>query len=170
MNGVVASWAHYDPQTALDWASSLTPTDSAAVKDTLVAAGKMDPQLAAQYVDKVTDANARSQAIQNISLSMSRTDPDTAMAWLDQVATGDTYDKSVVQIIAGRAYSNPTSATDLLVQVTEPGVSDAVIANVTSSPWARINPKGAMAWLQTLPESEARNSAIQSLTEAATGK
>ncbi len=163
LDGVATGWANYDPQALLTWASGLQPANPAALYSAVVEASGQDPNLAAQYLNQLTDASAQSQAIQNISVNMTKTDPTATLAWLDQVATGATYDQSVAKLISTVVAKNPALASALMAQVTEPGVSDAVSASVASSNWARTFPHGAAAWLQTLPESPARDAAIQKL-------
>lgn len=163
LNGVATSWAMYDPKADLIWAARLPPVDTAALYTAVVAVSATDPNLAAQYVNQLADASAQSKAIQNISVNMAKTDPTATLAWLDKVATGETYDNSVAKLISTVAMKSPALATTLLAQVTKPGESDAVIASASSGYWARANPRAVAGWLRTLPESPARDAAIQKL-------
>jgi hypothetical protein len=121
LQGAASGWAHNDPQAALDWASTLPSADAAVQQAAVTVAGESYPYLATPYLDKLTNASARNQAIQDISLYTAHKDPAGTLAWLDQVATGDTYDKSVVNVIAWLAVNKPATATALLATVTEPG-------------------------------------------------
>jgi hypothetical protein len=164
LDGVATSWAQvYDPQAVLNWASGLQPANPAALYFAVVEASAKAPNLAAQYVNQLTDTSAQSTAIQNISVNMTKTDPTATLAWLDQVATGETYDNSVAKLISTVVVKNSTLASTLMSQVTKPGVSDAVSATLAGSNWARVFPRDAAAWLKTLPESPARDAAIQKL-------
>jgi RNA polymerase sigma factor (sigma-70 family) len=169
LQGAVTGWAYYNPSAVLNWAGGLQPANPAAMYDVVVAASDNAPNLAAQYVDKITDVSAQSKAIQNISVNMTKTDPTATLAWLDQVATGETYDNSVAKLISTVVVKNRTLASALMGQVTKPGVSDAVSDTLASSNWARVFPRDAAAWLQTLPESPARDAAIQKLDSSIGG-
>jgi hypothetical protein len=169
LKGVAAGWAINNPQAALDWASNLPPADSSVLGSAVIAAAKTQLQLATPYLNQMTDATARNQAIQTIAMNMDLQDPAGTMAWLDQVATGDTYQNTVVKVITNLAVNQPATASTLLAQVTEPGVADAVIAKVSNGSWARVNPNGVAAWLQTLPQSAARDAAVQKLAQGTGG-
>jgi hypothetical protein len=162
LQGVAKDWANKDPQAALDWAASLGSDGTGELKAALIATGQKDPNLAASYVNKLTDASARNSAISSIAQSMSQDNPAGALDWLDQTATGKTYDNSANKIMANLAQHDPATAATLMAKVTEPGVRDTAIANLAKN-WGSKNPQAAVAWAQSLPDSDgaARNSALR---------
>jgi hypothetical protein len=167
LQGAASGWAHNDPQAALDWASTLPSADAAVQQAAVTVAGESYPDLATPYLDKLTNASARNQAIQAISQAWAvgkGSDPAGALAWLDQVATGDTYDKSVSNIISRLVQKQPAAAASLTEKVTEPGLNLKLVTTVAVT-WGRKDPQATLAWLQTLPESTPRDTAIQKLTQ-----
>jgi hypothetical protein len=184
LTGVVDGWigrnANPDlsvTQAALDWASGLPPADSNVVlNNALNAVVKQDPALAAQYVDKLTDASVRNKAIQSLARSwavpvspqeIQHQDPSAALDWLNQVATGETYDTNVEYIFSKL---NPATAAPLVNKVTEPGVRETVITTVANA-LGKTDPQAALTWLQTLPTSDSatRDPIIQKLSQPASG-
>lgn len=166
LRGVAVGWAIQQPREALDWASAL-PDNAATLKEALDAASRADPIIAAQYLDKLSDASARSQIIGSISLNWSYRNPSAALDWLDQTATGNTYDQSVTKVFAGLSQRDPATAAVLLDKVTEPDVRTKMIDDLGTA-WGRSNPQAALAWLQTLPDSDRsiRDGLVQKLTHS----
>jgi hypothetical protein len=165
MKGVAAGWVNNNAQAALAWAGTLPPDDSAVLQEAVKDASSSQPQLAAQYVDGIQDASARDAAIESISQAWATghgNDPSGAMAWLDQVATGDTYDKSVTDIISQLVQKHPTKAASLTGTVTDPVLSAKLIPTVANT-WGSKDPQAALTWLQSLPQSHARDVAVKKL-------
>jgi hypothetical protein len=73
LDGVARGWAYHDVHAMLDWAGGLPLTDSGVLKQALLdvgAGGLFDipqPQLAAQYLDKLGDAAARNEVIEHLA-------------------------------------------------------------------------------------------------------
>ncbi len=162
-NTVLSTWGKTAPKDMLDWAGSLAATDSAPLKDALteVVSKENEPALAAQYVDKLTDATARNQSIGTIASAMAVKDPAGTMDWLNQVATGTTYDSSVKNLMSGLAKQNPAQAAALVGKITEPGTQANAITDLAAT-WGATDPQAALTWIDTLPDAlaTARNAAI----------
>jgi hypothetical protein len=166
LGAVIEGWSSSDPQAVLDWASNVTSTDPSVLKMAMNKIAKQDdqPALAAEYLDKLTDASMRNQAIGTIATSMASDDPAAALDWLDQATTGDAYDTNVKNIFANLDTHNPAQSAALLDQVTEPDVRVAAIANLATT-WGGLEPQAALAWANSLPDAEAaiRNAALSSI-------
>jgi hypothetical protein len=166
--GVIHQWGSTNPQDLLDWASSIAATDSEPLKNALLDVSEKQaedqPDLAAQYLDKLTDASARNQVIGAIASTVSENNPAAALNWLDQTATGVAYDINVKKVFSNVGSYNPVQAAALLDQVTEPDVRATVMANLAST-WGGSDPQSALAWANSLPDSEAgtRNSVLSSI-------
>lgn len=156
IQAVVDNWAKSDPASLLNWASSLATADSGTLTNAFseVATKENQPALAAQYVDDVTDATTRAQAIVTIATAWGITDPMGTLTWLDNTATGDAYDTSVNNLMSNLAKQDPAQAAALVGNITEPGVQAAAIIN-TAGAWGATDPQAALAWVNSLPAAEA---------------
>ncbi len=172
LKGAIAVLAEKDPQAALDYAVGLPPEESALLIKTISAASRSDPELAAQYLDKITDATARNNAIRTIAEnwgigsddSTRADDPAAALKWLDQVATGATYDSAVKSIFSDLAEHNPGAGATLLGQLTDQADRNAVITQLASK-FAADDPAVAADWAEALPATDgaARSNALNAI-------
>ncbi len=160
--GLADGWANHDPKSALDWAAALPEADNAALKETITAASQKDPALAAQYVDKLTDASVRNKTILALAdnwgngywANRNIQDPGATLDWLDQVATGATYDKAVQSIFTQFARNDPATGASIVGKLTDPIDRKSIIAQLSQS-WGAHDPSAALAWVQSLPASDA---------------
>jgi hypothetical protein len=169
LRGIAEGWAGWSnvpgtAQAVLDWASSLPDTDSVALQAAVLGVAKDQPQLAAQYLDKLNDASARNQAIGAIASAMSQNNPAAALNFLDQSATGTTYDNGVKALFNQLATNDPTTGATLLGNLTDPADRNLAIAQLAQN-WSGTDPKDAMAWAESLPPSDgaARSSALNTV-------
>jgi len=102
----------------LDWAASTTATDSNVLKMALKNIAEQDgqPALAAEYLDKLTNASQRDQITGTIALSMAKEDPATALEWLDQAAAGAAYDSNVKKIFSDLSQHSPAQLRRCLIR------------------------------------------------------
>jgi len=173
MKGLFTGWSMADPKAALDWAASLPATETSVFNaDALFAAAvnSHQPAVVAQYVNQLQDAAARDSAIASIALNWgtagTNKDPVAALNWLNQVTTGENYANAVTNIFTYLAKDDPAAAITALNKVTDPATLQSSITIVAAT-WGGKNPQAALDWLQTLPQSETRDIAIQQLTRGA---
>jgi len=172
--GVADGWAQISRTTdsgaaLLDWASGLPAEDESVLKQT-VESYMVDPKLAAQYIDDLTSATDRGDAIHYIAMAMAQVNPgsdasvaDTVAAidWLKQTATGDEYFSGMMQMFDQLSENDPARGVAVLDTLTDPhDRSDAI--KELSTYWGTDDPKATLEWLQTLPEADgaARTRAI----------
>jgi len=163
LQGVAAGWVKIDPKAALDWATSIPSNAISGYIPTLLL--NAPPALAAQYVNQIQDPSTQNSIIQSIALSWSAgKDPGAALNWLSQVATGDNYNRTVSKIFANLAKTDPATAANVLANVNVPALQNSLIATIASG-WGKTDPQAALAWAQTLPDSQSV-SALNSVTSS----
>lgn len=187
LQGVAKTWLAADPSAALQWASGL-PGNTSMVNDLIQSLANSNPKLAATYLDNMTDPIARNDTITIIGRKLSTgptADPAAALAWFNQTATGSGYQTAVASLFSGLATpsvqtwvdangtsggsvspytQNTTLAVSLLAKVTDPAARQAAISSVADG-WAKSDPKAALTWAQTLPDSDgsARTAALNTI-------
>ncbi len=161
-----------EPQAALDWATSLSPPDSGILDEILVGLATSNPKLAADYVNKVGNANERRLILMNIFAAWTQ-DQDgvvtvagstQALEWLNQSVSGPSYLASIPAIFSMFGDANPAAAIALLDKVADPRALPIAI-NEIADRWGESDPKGALAWAVTLTETNgvSRNDTVTNI-------
>ncbi len=177
LQGVGKSWISTDPQAALNWASSL-PGSESLVNGMIQSLAANNPKLAESYVNDMTDPIMRNDTITTIGRRLQNGpngDPAAALAWFNQTATGSAYQTAVANLFEGLSTpsmqtltssdGNPvislstnmkdiSLAVSLVANVTDPTAQQAAIASVAGG-WAQSDPRAALTWVNSLPDSEA---------------
>jgi len=161
LRGVAAGWAISNPQADLAWASQLPASDGDVLKEALIDAGRSQPALAAQYLDKLTDASGRNSVISSLAEAMAQNDPSAALGFIDKVATGVTYDNALQNIFSNLAQHDPLSGVAALANLSDQRDRNAVITELAKS-WSSTDPVAAFKWVESLPDSDgiARDAAL----------
>ncbi len=188
-------WARQDAKAALEWVGTLSPEDAQRLYTGILLpigaefgapfARPIDPRVAAQYLDKLTNPSVRDRAVNVIATGLARTDPEGALSWLGQNATGDTYTRDVTNLFTMLAspqlrsmtmddgtlismpsnnMSNPSAAVALLAKLGDPSLRTAAIGQIATG-WAQLDPEAAAQWAVNLPatDSAARASALNTI-------
>lgn len=188
---IAAEWAKQDPAAALAWANSLTTEKSQALSSVVGEVAKTDPKKAAgmlagltgddlgrayssvasQYgATNFTEAQAwiktlpaddQARALAAAIGGLSNTDPEAASKQLAQLPEGDERDRAVSDIIQDWARVNPQAAADFLkTQESERAQRDGLRELMPA--WVSQNSTAALAYANSLPEGNARDSALGS--------
>jgi len=184
---LLSDWTRSDAKAALDWVSTLPPDEAIKWGRSIYINYLDGPSaiVAAQYLDKLTDANTRTQAISKLAVEIASSNPQQAIEWLGQVSTGAAYTKAVAAIFntlaspgqearaAGGGWTmggsinqnqNLPLAATLLTSVTDPAVRTGAIAAIADG-WGRTDPLAAAAWAVALPDTDstARTAALNNI-------
>ncbi len=176
MLGIADGWARADAPAALAWASSLPTTDGAVLKEAMMRIWDTNATLAAQYINDLTNASDRNEAIGHIAGAWGYTDdftdtntinpsdPAAALDWLNQVATGKAYDDTVDFIFFNLMQTDPAQSMALLDKVTDPTDRSSMIWDLTHGV-GKAPMQATLDWLQTLPDADAfaRTAGINSM-------
>ena len=177
IGAVADEWARTDAKGAIQWAQSLGSTEVGRLNQSLLdyviqtairassMNGTLDPQVATTELNLITNLSERNSVISTLAQTLGtglNGNRVAAMDWLNQNATGLTYDKAVNQIFSN--FNNPATLPAALNEVTDPGARAGAISALATR-WADINANDALAWAQSLPESDgaARTGALNTI-------
>lgn len=188
---IASEWAKQDPAAALAWANSLTSEKGQALSSVVGEVAKTDPKkasemlagltgddlgrayssVAAQYGAtnfseaqawiKTLPADEQASALAAAIGGLSNTDPEAASRQVAQLPEGDERDRAVSDIVQDWARVNPQAAADFLkTQDSERAQRDGL--RELMPVWVSQNASAALAYANSLPEGNTRDSAIGS--------
>ncbi len=167
MQQLAYGWAQEDPAAALAWANTHVPAGKSrtdALMSVLMSIAAQDPQKGTAYLGTLPDGPAKNSLIVSFAANWAASDPAAAIAWMDTVATGQIHDQALQSILAQLSEANPARAADVLSQISLASVRDVALPQLASA-WAQQDIQGALAWVQSLPKSDAdaRNQAFRNV-------
>ncbi len=162
IENVLQGWGEVDPRSALAWAAQLPGGVRADALSTAVGMlALQDPKAAIDYLNTVSNPNDRNNLMGVIASNWGKVNPTEALAWVDDNVTGQAHDKTVLSLLNQLSQTDPAQAATLLDHLPA-GMQDQGIAQIANN-WAMQDLKGAMGWVQGLPEGANPNAAIKQL-------
>lgn len=190
--GIIASeWARQDPAAAMAWASSLTTDKGQAMTSVIGEVAKTDPRKAAEMISKMDEgdrANAyrtvasqygaldfaeaqtwvrslpaedQAAALASAIGGLSNTDPVKAAEQVALMEAGNAKDRLVGDVVQDLARISPQAAADFLKkQDSDRALRDGMRELMPT--WTNQNPTAALAYANSFPEGDVRDSALQS--------
>jgi hypothetical protein len=184
MVDVASAWAQDDPVSAAEWVQQNVSGEALnrAMADVLGPLSKVDPQLAANDLARMSDLGGwgiinRGASLAAISRNWAEQDPQADIAWLNSVANnfapagntngggpGQSYYLSAVSSAISTWATNDTDAATAYVESL--GVDDPqfprLIGAVANSRF-QTDPTTVTAWAESLPNDGTRSTAINSV-------
>lgn len=137
---IAKQWGSKNFAEASAWASGL-PEDqrSAAMSAAIEGLAQTSPELAAGEIAKMTDADARRDAIPTVAKNYARTDARGSMNWLNSLDDNDAKRDAMREVMPIWAASDNAAALEFIKGQTSPDVKDRaaetyIWSNRTSSP------------------------------------
>lgn len=188
---IASEWARQDPAGAMAWAASLTTEKGAAMDSVISEIAKTDPRKAGEMIAQM-DPDDRAGAYRSVASQYGALDFTEAQSWIrtlpadqqaaalgsaigglsgsDPVAAGqqlalmqagDAKNRALDVVVGNLARKDPAAAGELLKQQgDEEGQADGVRELIPA--WTQQNPAAALAYAQSFPSGNVRDSALQS--------
>jgi hypothetical protein len=180
----------FNPNTALDLANRIPAgaTYSVTINNIFSNLSFLDPSTAAGLLDKITDPRTRQEQITTLATNWGAEDPVSAVAWANSLMGADAGSRNVVlqKVISSWATVDPASAAayiqnspnseallSIAPEIAQTWVSPAPLNLSSSRPqspyesspeaWTGSDPQAALAWVNTLPDSDAKNQALNNV-------
>ena len=145
---IAREWGERDWSAVEAWVSSL-PADEqgAAMAEAIRGLAGENPQLAAQQLSKISDPEARGDAIRSVAENWAQTDPAAAAEWLVS-QEGDELGRSMREVVSAWTNKDSVAALEFVNAQPEGELRDAAVATYVYS-----NREGDIADSLTLAES-----------------
>lgn len=188
---IASEWARQDPAGAMAWAASLTTEKGAAMNSVIGEIAKTDPRMAGEMIGQM-DSTDRAAAYRSVAAQygaldfaeaqswirrlpadsqagalgaairgLSNSDPAAAAKQLASLEAGDAKDRVIEDVVGNLARQDPAAAAEVLKQqASEEGRADGMRELMPA--WTRQDPVAALAYAQSFPQGEVRDSALQS--------
>ena len=125
-----------------------------------------NPKAAESYARSLNDPSKRSDALVQVAQGWAQSDPEAALTWARSLKKSDGRDGAVFNVLSHMASQDPKRVAGMMNQLSN-NHQTLLIRSITFA-WIKKDQDSALAWLESLPASQARsqgyNSAIQSLT------
>ncbi|MGK0186104.1 MAG: SLT domain-containing protein [Verrucomicrobiales bacterium] len=105
-------------------------------------------------------------ALQSVAYTYSREDPDGALKWAMELS-GDQKPSVLRSILSSMANDDPLMAAGHLEKLANPDNQshhDSAVSSIAST-WSRKDPVAAAEWLETFPDSNARNNGLRQVAD-----
>ncbi len=187
---IASEWARQDPAAALAWAASLTTDKSSAVNSVIGEVAKSDPRKAAAMIGQLDAADRadayravaaqygaldfvdaqswirtlpaadQAEALASAIRGLSGKDPATAAKQLTAMEAGEAKDDVIDDVVGNLARKDPAAAAEFLKQQSEDAQRDGMRELMPT--WTSQNPVAALAYANSFPQGDVRDSALQS--------
>ena len=151
------------PKQAIDWVVSRfndSPLIAGAALQQSVSAQSIDYAL--HVLNTTNTPGVRSNLIPSIAIYKMQTDQDAALDWLEGYRNDASYETALLNIIGSMAYSSPAKAAAALTPMLDHQLAAQRIGSIASS-WYQKDPIAAMAWIDQLSNTSAKDTALTTL-------
>jgi hypothetical protein len=164
LDQVAIAWANRDYEAAAKWARQLPAADKQNVLGSIAQeVVRTDPVKALQFAVELPSSEMRDRVIRHAVAEWATTDANKAVAWARQILDNPLREQLLATAATSWSESNPTAAATLALTDLPPGriQADTIISIVQR--WAQQNSAQAAAWINSFPEGELRQTAIENL-------
>jgi hypothetical protein len=158
------AWARSDPQGALQFAATLDPSARANFSTEVIRSwAERDLAAAAAFAAEQPDVSFRSALAQGLVGTWAKSDPAAALAWSEQNLHGAARADAIAGLIKVTAEKSLTTASELVADM-EPGAAQNRACASIFETWfnkGKGEREAAFDWLASLPDAEARRSALE---------
>ncbi len=162
-NGDWARKQKDDTMAALDWLNEVATgaTYDKAVERIFWSYGYTDPVTGTQLLDKLTDPQDRSTAIDHLSIDWAVGHPADSMNWLQTLPETDAVarDKALAAAFAYWTKKDPAAARDYIAGIADQALY-AKLAPTLAPALARDNPQAALDWVNGFADGPAKTQAV----------
>lgn len=148
-------WAELDRSGAFDFATSLE--DCALGRQAVIVVGDVlshsDPLFLAGRIRAMLNSESKKLLIHELAGIWLQTDVTSAIMWAEQLPDDRDKEDVLVTIRAQLAAQDPEAASVLVAHLAESDSTSGLVATI-SEHWASSDPAKAIAWANTLLESE----------------
>jgi hypothetical protein len=162
-NYLIGPYFASEPDKAAAWVLALG-TEYEALQENAMDLLAQHPQ-AETYITQLTSPALKQQLVKNISAAKAELNPEEALRWIGQYDNEPFYSTSVQHIFNRWAHRDPADAADALGDLDidfNAGYADAIVSNIGNR-WMNSSPRDAIDWLVSLPDGNAKQTAIASL-------
>jgi len=122
-----------------------------------------DPSQAIQWADQLDAGPVQTGLLQTAVTNWAGQDPQGAMRWVGAVEDPGLKDQLAASLAVQYARTDPTAAVKYAIsEIQSDDLLNGSIANIASV-WGQEDPAEAAAWLEQLPEGDARRMAVAQL-------
>ncbi|MGC4014014.1 MAG: hypothetical protein QM755_05770 [Luteolibacter sp.] len=131
---------------------------------------KNDPEAALQQFNALPQGAVRDSALRSVVSGWAQTDPAAALRWAGSLQ-GDQRTEAISSALPAAAAGDPEAAAAVLAPFlngssADPGMKLFNMPAVIAREWVALDPAAAGAWVATLPEGNARESAVSSMASS----
>jgi hypothetical protein len=162
VDALVHSWEQTDLAGVRSYVDTLPEGEWREKMLTVVARDSMDgdPAEAIQWTDQLPPGPVRTGLLQTAVTNWAAQDPQVAMQWVAGVADAGLKDQLAASLSVQYARADPVAAIRYAMNTIQ---SDALlngsVANIANA-WGQADPAAAAAWVEQLPEGDARRMAL----------
>lgn len=160
LHNILDLWGAKDPAAAGRYVAQLAPgpTQDAASEYVARLLTAADPAGAIAWAEALAAPSARDRALVNIASTWAQTAPATAARWANSLGTADLRADALRGALSYWMQQDSQGARDFVFTLT--GDTQARAAAFVAPTFAQQDPVAAIAWSQTLPQTEARDAAL----------
>jgi len=158
LNKVAETYGRKSPKEALQWAESLNASQSVFqnISRSLISSS---PEAAQNYLDTVTNQNAKNAMLSSMIYEKSRYNVEEANTWLNQYSEEPGFKDAQQTVFYSWGRHNPQQAVQALSKITDNGQLQRIIPNLASQ-WYIKDPSAANNWIKQLNNNTIKDQAI----------
>ena len=157
------SYVNSHPDEGFDWLLGQSDQYPQMVENTIASSINHNTiAVAERMVARLESSAIRTRLITGIGNYKASLNSADALTWLEGFKQDPAYTTAVQNVISSMSHRNPKNAAKAIeARMGEDYVTPLVVQ--VAANWYRGNPKEAVAWLQRLPDGEARNMGFSSI-------
>ena len=163
---VVNQWSEKNPAAATEWMQSLPEglTKDLAASAVSRSMAENDPQASMDMASGIGDSKLRTEAERVAAIFLYEKDPAAAIQWMQSLPVGQTKDSAARGISSmmsnGDKNPQPAAAMDMASGIGDSNLRNEAQGSVAIA-WMSHDPAAAIQWMQSLPEGQTKDSALQ---------
>lgn len=158
LGSALSGWARLEPEAALDWLTRESRDIGYYDYQAFSAVSMEHPEIAARYAERLGTSRERTEIFSNIARQWFDSDSKAAMSWIKKLDDQDRR-AALGGAIDQQSMSDPQAAIELTKLIDNPGYRNEQLVQ-TYARWAREDPAGAFASVETMRDGTERDAAL----------